>query len=67
MFYREVNRRKDKVTSCRKCVWECWGVSHLGYMMNIVRKYMQSDNFENTRNRYFEFPKISFAYEVVEK
>lgn len=32
-----------------------------------VRKYMQSDNFENTRNRYFEFPKISFAYEVVEK
>ena len=33
-------------------------------MMNIVRKYIISDNFENTRTRYSEFPKISFYYEV---
>lgn len=39
----------------------------LGYMMNIVRKYIMSDCFEDTRARYNEFPKISFDYEVVEK
>ena len=39
----------------------------LGYMMNIVRKYMISDSFENTRSRYSELPKISFDYEVAEK
>lgn len=39
----------------------------LGYMMNIVRKYMQSNSFEDTRARYGEFPKISFDYEVAEK
>ena len=49
----------------------------LGYMMNIVRKYMpiinanDDDNqicdFESVRNRYSEFPKISFDYEVAEK
>ena len=51
----------------------------LGYMMNIVRKYMpiindnddDNDNqicdFESVRNRYSEFPKISFDYEVAEK
>ncbi|MGN0283818.1 MAG: sugar phosphate nucleotidyltransferase [Segatella copri] len=51
----------------------------LGYMMNIVRKYMPIGNdndddngnlicdFESVRNRYSEFPKISFDYEVAEK
>jgi len=39
----------------------------LGYMMNIVNKYIQSDSFEEVRNRYSDFPKISFDYEVVEK
>lgn len=39
----------------------------LGYIMNIVRKYMTSDSFEDTRARYSEFPKISFDYEVAEK
>ena len=39
----------------------------LGYMMNIVRKFMTSDSFEDTRVRYSEFPKISFDYEVAEK
>lgn len=40
---------------------------HLGYMINIVRKYIQSDSFKDTRSRYTEFPKISFDYEVAEK
>lgn len=39
----------------------------LGYMMNIARKYITSDSFEDTRARYSEFPKISFDYEVAEK
>lgn len=39
----------------------------LGYMMQIVRKYIQSESFEDTRNCYSEFPKISFDYEVAEK
>lgn len=36
-------------------------------MMNIVRKYITSESFEDTRARYSEFPKISFDYEVAEK
>lgn len=39
----------------------------LSYIMNIVCKYITSDNFEDIRSRYREFPKISFDYEVVEK
>lgn len=39
----------------------------LGYMMDIVRKYITSDSFTDTRKRYCEFPKISFDYEVAEK
>lgn len=39
----------------------------LGYMMDMVRKYVQSESFEDTRSRYVEFPKISFDYEVAEK
>ena len=39
----------------------------LGYMMNIVRRYITSAGFEDTRAHYNEFPKISFDYEVVEK
>ena len=39
----------------------------LGYMMDIVSKYVQSDSFEDIRSRYSEFPKISFDYEVAEK
>lgn len=45
----------------------------LGYMMQIVEKYMPISNgdstlsFDEVRNRYSEFPKISFDYEVAEK
>ena len=51
----------------------------LGYMMNIVRKYVPVANngddhdnnkisdFEVVCSRYSEFPKISFDYEVAEK
>lgn len=39
----------------------------LGYMMNIVNQYIQTDTFQETLKRYTEFPKISFDYEVAEK
>ena len=39
----------------------------LGYIMNIVNQYLQAKTFLETRNRYAEFPKISFDYEVAEK
>ena len=39
----------------------------LGYMMHIVRQYMQASSFDDTYARYGEFPKISFDYEVAEK
>lgn len=40
---------------------------HLGYMMDIVYKYIPLNSFDEACNRYFEFPKISFDYEVAMK
>lgn len=39
----------------------------LGYMMDIVARYMKADTFAEIRSRYGELPKISFDYEVAEK
>ena len=39
----------------------------VGYIMNIVRQYIQASSFEETYSRYSDFPKISFDYEVAEK
>ena len=39
----------------------------LGYIMNIVRAYVNAPTFQQTRSRYTEFPEIAFDYEVVEK
>ncbi len=39
----------------------------LGYMMDIIRKYINADKFETVRNNYSALPKISFDYEVAEK
>lgn len=39
----------------------------LGYMMDIVARYMDADTFAEIRSRYGELPKISFDYEVAEK
>ena len=39
----------------------------LGYIMNIVSQYLKTETFLETRNRYAEFPKISFDYEEAEK
>lgn len=39
----------------------------LGYLMDIVSRYLEDTSFENVYNRYTDLPKISFDYEVVEK
>ena len=39
----------------------------LGYMVDILEKYIKADSFVELRNRYGELPKISFDYEVAEK
>lgn len=39
----------------------------LGHIMDIIKKYINSDTFEDIRKQYTLFPKISFDYEVTEK
>lgn len=39
----------------------------LGYMTDIVKRYLDVHSFEELHSRYRELPKISFDYEVVEK
>ncbi len=39
----------------------------LKYISDIIDKYIKADSFEEIRNRYSDFRKISFDYEVVEK
>ncbi len=39
----------------------------LSYMMDIVQKYVDYNTFNEIRNHYSDFPKISFDYEVAEK
>lgn len=49
----------------------CWNggvfAFRLGYMLDIIDKYVKTDTFKELRDRYSELPKISFDYEVVEK
>lgn len=39
----------------------------LGYMKEIISRYVSARNFDEIRAHYGELPKISFDYEVVEK
>lgn len=39
----------------------------LDYLSDIARQYVQAETFQEARNRYGKFPKISFDYEVAEK
>ncbi len=39
----------------------------LGYITDLLKRYIDADAFEQIRSRYEEFPKISFDYEVAEK
>ncbi|MDE5874058.1 MAG: cupin domain-containing protein, partial [Muribaculaceae bacterium] len=39
----------------------------LGYLRRIAEKYVEYPSFEEIRDHYADFPKISFDYEVAEK
>ena len=39
----------------------------LGYITQILEKYVNAPSFTEVRARYQEFPKISFDYEVAER
>ena len=64
---------KPDVTTAEKLIAEhaFWNggvfAFRLGYIMEIVRQYIQANTFVAIRSRYGEFPKISFDYEVAEK
>ena len=49
----------------------CWNggvfVFKLGYILDIVRQYLDSLDYDYVLQNYTSFPKISFDYEVVEK
>lgn len=67
-FTEKPNEEKAKELLKQNAFWN-GGVFafRLGYMMNIVNQYIQTETFEETHKRYTEFPKISFDYEVAEK
>ena len=67
-FTEKPNEEKAKELLKQNAFWN-GGVFafRLGYMMNIVNQYIQTETFEETHKHYTEFPKISFDYEVAEK
>lgn len=67
-FTEKPNEEKAKVLLKQNAFWN-GGVFafRLGYIMKIVSQYLKTETFLETRNRYAEFPKISFDYEVAEK
>ena len=67
-FTEKPNEEKAKELLKQNAFWN-GGVFafRLGYMMNIVNQYLKTETFRETYNRYAEFPKISFDYEVAEK
>lgn len=67
-FTEKPNEEKAKELLKQNAFWN-GGVFafRLGYMMNIVNQYIQTDTFLETHKRYTEFSKISFDYEVAEK
>ena len=67
-FVEKPNIEKAKELLAQGAFWN-GGVFafRLGYMMNIVEQYIKAETFQEIHERYVEFPKISFDYEVAEK
>ncbi len=67
-FTEKPNEQKALELLAEGAVWN-GGVFafRLGYLIDIVEKYIKADTFEEIHSRYNEFPKISFDYEVAEK
>ena len=67
-FTEKPNRQNAEILLSQGAVWN-GGVFafRLGYLMDIVNKYIKVSTFAELSARYAELPKISFDYEVVEK
>lgn len=67
-FEEKPNLEHAKELLERKAYWN-GGVFafRLGYLKNLIGKYIQVSSFEEVLAHYSDFPKISFDYEVVEK
>ncbi|MFR9502519.1 MAG: sugar phosphate nucleotidyltransferase, partial [Rikenellaceae bacterium] len=67
-FTEKPNEATAKDLIAQNAVWN-GGVFafKLSYIAKIIDQYIVADTFEEIRNRYSEFKKISFDYEVVEK
>ncbi len=67
-FTEKPNEQRAKELIAQGAVWN-GGVFafKLGYISKIIDQYIKADTFEEVRQRYSEFKKISFDYEVVEK
>lgn len=67
-FTEKPNRQNAEILLSQGAMWN-GGVFafRLGYLMDIVNRYIQVSTFAELSARYAEFPKISFDYEVVEK
>ncbi len=67
-FTEKPNEARAKELIAEGAVWN-GGVFafRLGYIAKIIDQYIETESFEEIRNRYSEFKKISFDYEVVER
>ena len=67
-FSEKPDEKKARALLAEQAMWN-GGVFafRLGYLMNIVKRYVNADSYEGVVARYGELPKISFDYEVVEK
>ncbi len=67
-FTEKPDEERAKELIAQNAVWN-GGVFafKLSYIAKIIDQYIVADSFEEIRNRYSEFKKISFDYEVVEK
>ena len=67
-FIEKPTERRAKELIAKGAYWN-GGVFafRLGYMQDLVGRYVTAGSFAELRERYAELPKISFDYEVVEK
>lgn len=68
----EFKEKPDKKTAekliSRGGLWNCGVFAFkLSYVLNIAKKYREFNSYEELRENYFNLPKNSFDYEVVEK
>lgn len=67
-FVEKPSEEKSMELISRGALWNAGVFAFsLGYIVNIMEKYMPVSSYEEMQRRYQELPKISFDYEIVEK